>query len=353
MKARSGAARSRDGSAAGKKAPRHTKATTTSVANQEETSIASYGYVDKHGVCSSMDGKYSFHRGIVQHYQNGINYLCHNHSPSGRSYVSEKGHLPFKDMCGLCGCDDRADVLFVCASANALLERWMMGENIITISWLWNHPKSEGCWKDALWRYDEIVLRLSLEQRAIEQKIAALDYKKIKNVCSTVRKFYKFLYTDYFPWIFMHPHRIASTRKELRKYDSENFLAELNDIRKELFSPLFDVNDISKGLRAAMKIRGLGPTGASGLLAVLFPDYYATVSRGVVFSFQQIKFRNAERVQEINPKQIRPKDAVVLIELMKEKSVQLNKANSTDFWTPRKIDMVLDAHSHFADKEKM
>ena len=41
------------------------------------------------------------------------------------------------------------------------------------------------------------------------------------------------------------------------------------------------------------------------------------------------------------PESLKIKDGIMLIEIMKEKAKELNKRFHTDFWTPRKIDMVL------------
>jgi len=46
-------------------------------------------------------------------------------------------------------------------------------------------------------------------------------------------------------------------------------------------------------------------------------------------------------VSSMNPHQLKIKDAVILVEIMKNKAKELNIKFTTSFWTPRKIDMIL------------
>jgi hypothetical protein len=46
-------------------------------------------------------------------------------------------------------------------------------------------------------------------------------------------------------------------------------------------------------------------------------------------------------LDNMNPEGLKIKDGIILVEIMKEKANELNKKFDTDFWTPRKIDMVL------------
>lgn len=43
----------------------------------------------------------------------------------------------------------------------------------------------------------------------------------------------------------------------------------------------------------------------------------------------------------MNPNNITLKNGIVLINIMKDKAKENNKIFGTDFWTPRKVDMVL------------
>ena len=46
----------------------------------------------------------------------------------------------------------------------------------------------------------------------------------------------------------------------------------------------------------------------------------------------------------MNPEGLKIKDGIILVNIMKEKAAELNAKFNTDFWTPRKIDMILWAY---------
>ena len=84
-------------------------------------------------------------------------------------------------------------------------------------------------------------------------------------------------------------------------------------------------------MSSATEIRGLGPAGASGLLSILFPESFGTVDQFVVKALREVEgFPYANELEKMNPES-----------LSMDNSVLLNQRFDTDFWTPRKIDMVL------------
>ncbi|MBQ2840830.1 MAG: hypothetical protein IJE70_05740 [Oscillospiraceae bacterium] len=203
-----------------------------------------------------------------------------------------------------------------------------------SINYLWNNG-SESDWRKALEHYYAI---LSSGELILDSYIANVDAYQIKNL--SVRDFYDFLYDKYFVWKFTAKNRLATTRISLRKYIDENKLEELSKIQAELFSA--DHNDISKCLQIASQIKGLGIAGASGLLAILFPAHFGTVDKFLVKSLLKIdgvKYR--AELARINLDAIKNKEGTLLIKILKEKADELNNKFHTDFWTPRKIDMVL------------
>lgn len=154
------------------------------------------------------------------------------------------------------------------------------------------------------------------------------------------REWYDFLKDEYFPWKYTAANRLASTRKYLRIYEETNSLGQLFSIKEELFS--FDLTNIQQGLKGARKIKGLGYAGASGLLAVLFPKWFGTVDQFVVKALWEIEsLSEREKLLEMRPEDLKRKDAVLLIDIMRRKAAQLNAMFGTDEWTPRKIDMIL------------
>lgn len=199
---------------------------------------------------------------------------------------------------------------------------------------LWNSNNAEE-WRVALENYWSGVKQPNKE---LEKWMAELDAVSIARM--NVDEFYDFLYSKYFAWKYTAPNRLATTRKSLQQYLDDGNLSELQDIKDKLFS--FDRKDIRKGLSIAYSIRGLGSAGASGLLAVLFPEDFGTVDQFVVKNLQKIEdLPEREVIARISPEGITLSQAEVLISILKRKATLLNEVNRTDFWTPRKVDMVL------------
>jgi hypothetical protein len=103
-----------------------------------------------------------------------------------------------------------------------------------------------------------------------------------------------------------------------------------------------DFSNPKRALERAGYIKGLGPAGASGLLAVLFPRQFGTVDRFVVHSLLEVKgLHQRHRLLRMAPKNLTEDDAGALIGILREKASQLNTMFQTTEWTPRKIDMIL------------
>jgi hypothetical protein len=88
-------------------------------------------------------------------------------------------------------------------------------------------------------------------------------------------EWYHFLEDEYFRWKYTAPNRYATTTRLLRLYVETDALGELDLIRQRLLT--LDPEDIGAGLDAARAIRGLGTSGASGLLALMYPRSFGTV----------------------------------------------------------------------------
>lgn len=126
----------------------------------------------------------------------------------------------------------------------------------------------------------------------------------------------------------------------MEKYLLDNNIEYLSAIQTHLFS--LNYEDIKECLTVAGRIRGLGTAGSNGLLAILFPAYFSTVDQFVVYSLLKVE-RLAERdiVFRMNPRALTMNNGVTLIPIMRNKANELNNRFHTDFWTPRRIDMVL------------
>ncbi|MGN0572479.1 MAG: hypothetical protein ACI4IX_00930 [Acutalibacteraceae bacterium] len=203
-----------------------------------------------------------------------------------------------------------------------------------SLKFLWENGSKED-WERALNHYYEI---LKEEQIAIEKYIENLNADEIKAL--SVTDFYDFLYDKYFVWKYTQKNRLATTRKALKKYADEDNLSLLAEIQNQIFT--MNHNDIEQCLDLATKIHGLGVAGASGLLAVLFPQKFGTIDQFVAKRLKELYIsKYCNELNKMNPNSLKKSDGVILIEIMREKADELNHKFNTDFWTPRKIDMIL------------
>ncbi len=206
---------------------------------------------------------------------------------------------------------------------------------------LWE-SHNEKAWCDALGRYWENPTVVN--NREIELLMGKVDIEFVTNLGP--REWYDFL-DKYFRWKFKGNY-LDDRLKDLAK----NSLEELVSVKRSLIAVAvdeFELADIRRCLKLVKspQIKCLGYPGASGLLAVLFKGWYGTVDRMVVDSLCEVEsLPETERVREIDTwlkskKDWEVRDAVLLIDIMRRKAVQLNGWFDTEKWTPRKIDMVL------------
>ena len=206
------------------------------------------------------------------------------------------------------------------------------------INEIWN-SKEISVWKDALAKATKETER----DNSIETKMSKLNVGYIQHL--PVEDFYSFLYDDYFVWKYTAKNLLAYTRRYLKKH--ENDMDELREIQEELFD--FDLSETDKGLGIAHKIEGLGISGASGLLALLFPSYFGTVDDMVIRALLTCdEYRDDTAIKAINPQNININGAVYLIEQFKKKAHELNVLSNEYCWRPRDIDVIL---WHFRDQD--
>jgi hypothetical protein len=190
-------------------------------------------------------------------------------------------------------------------------------------------------WHLALERYWDYVRP---ENLVLEEELENLDPMEIINM--NMDDWYDFLLNRYFRWRFTAPNRYATTTRHLRIYAETDTLDELYRIKEQLF--LFNRENIEEGLRIARRIRGLGIAGGSGLLAILFPQYFGSVGQFVIKALREIPALNQlHNLDQMNPRGLTIANGVILIEIMRNKAGENNHLFETDFWTPRKIDKVL------------
>lgn len=202
------------------------------------------------------------------------------------------------------------------------------------LSTLW-YSSNQSLWDAALDNYWNYVKPSNYN---LEQKMEDLDWRFVSQL--DVEGFFSFLYEEYFVWKYTAPNRLATTRIQLSKYKTDNRMYELKVIKDQLFS--FDLNEIEIGLQIARHINGLGVSGASGLLSLLFPVNFGTVDQFAVKAMRSIEnLPELNQLFHMNPESLTISNGVLLINIMKKKAAEINCFNNTDYWTPRKIDKVL------------
>jgi hypothetical protein len=113
-----------------------------------------------------------------------------------------------------------------------------------------------------------------------------------------------------------------------------------DQIRRRLLS--LDPDDIRLGLKAGCDIRGLGTAGASGLLALMYPQKFGTVDQFAVKALRQVEdLPEAKSLARMNPENLTISDGVLLIEILRRKAADNNRIFKSETWTPRKLDKVL------------
>jgi len=204
----------------------------------------------------------------------------------------------------------------------------------MTISNLW-HSKEKLEWKNAFDGYWEFVIP---QNKALEKELEELDLGKIAEL--DPKAWFCFLHDKYFKWKYTAPNRYATTTRILEKYNNSNGLDFLFDLKNELLN--LQTSNILRGLSIAKEIPGLGIAGASGLLSLMYPQYFATVDQFVVKALCQVPdLPEIEELRKMNPENLTLQNGLTLINIMRRKAKENNETFSGDFWTPRKIDMVL------------
>lgn len=202
------------------------------------------------------------------------------------------------------------------------------------IAELWRSQDAR-MWGEALARYWDFVLPANLD---LERRMESLDIEHIRRLDADA--WYDFLLNEYFRWKYTARNRYASTTKHLRQYADAGALAALAGIKDRLFA--FDLSDIGAGLSIASDIKGLGPTGASGLLAVMFPAAFGTADQFVVKALRSVlDVPESSLVAKMKPDQLTLPGAAVLIAIMRRKAAENNHVFRTSTWTPRMVDKVL------------
>lgn len=223
-----------------------------------------------------------------------------------------------------------------------LSELWEKGIGLFNANKLWNCD-NEDEWKNALMYYWALIKEENIKVERRMHKIKRFEVQDF-----SYQQFYDFLCNEYYEWKYTAGNRLARNKKLLQENHCDSIGYDiLMSVKRKIFELNHNniemcLNNICKKSRTS-GIYGLGVAGASGLLAILFPERFGTVDQFIVSSLQSIKVLSEEaKLHSIkNPESLTVKEATMLIKLMRNKAKELNEKFDTDFWTPRKIDMIL------------
>jgi hypothetical protein len=210
-----------------------------------------------------------------------------------------------------------------------------------SIAELWR-SRDPRLWDEALTHYWDFVRPANLD---LERRMESLDVERIRQLDAL--GWYDFLLNEYFRWKYTAPNRYATTTKLLRQYAESGALAALARVKDRLFA--FDLNNIGAGLAIACEIKGLGPAGGSGLLAVMFPAAFGTADQFAVKALRSVEdLPESAALAKMKPEQLTLADAAALIAIMRRKAAENNQAFRTSRWTPRMVDKVLWTYGRYS-----
>ena len=198
------------------------------------------------------------------------------------------------------------------------------------------HAANQREWNTLLKKYWSLV---PVDNIQVEYRMSRLTRQDLETMDEG--QWYHFLHDEFFVWKYTAKNRLASTRLHLRKYQDEQDLGRLDEIRQNIVQ--LDPREIRIALKTAYGIRGLGIAGASGLLSLVYPSHFATVDQFVVKALIEVTEQKA-RVRRMNPENLTLEHGVVLTELLRAKATEMNETFGSTFWTPRAVEMALWAY---------
>ena len=125
-----------------------------------------------------------------------------------------------------------------------------------------------------------------------------------------------FLRDTYFRWKNTAANRLATTREHLARHIEHDCVAGLDRIRRAILEP--PELRVGERIGIAMQIGGLGPAGASGLLALLYPGEFGTVDQFVVKALCSVEDLPEREVPlAMNPESLSLSDAILLVLILR------------------------------------
>ena len=208
------------------------------------------------------------------------------------------------------------------------------GDHTSEIEQLW-HSSDASKWQRALDRYWKYVKPTHI---GIEREMEDLRPDDVRQLDAD--QWYDWLLNKYFFWKYTARNRYATTTGNLKHQSTDAGRHHLLTIRDRVLE--CENASIRDALCAATQFKGLGPAGASGLLALLFPAKFGTVDQFAVRALLRVRcLPEYDQLERMKPVSLTIAHGVVLVEIMRRKAVALNKLFNTSGWTPRKVDKIL------------
>lgn len=202
------------------------------------------------------------------------------------------------------------------------------------ISELW-YSRNVADWEGALNRYWDFVPPANIR---VERAMECLDRERVRDM--TPDMWFDFLLNHYFRWKYTAANRYKTTTTALlKKAFTTEGRAALHRLKARILA--IDPDQIRASIATADEVPGLGVAGASGLLALLFPNAFATVDQFVVKALCEVEdLPEAKSIAKMNPKSLTATNGEILIKIMRRKAVELTEVFGV-LWRPRDIDKVL------------
>jgi hypothetical protein len=192
-------------------------------------------------------------------------------------------------------------------------------------------------------KVENVELERNLERDGLRDKIAAMGPEEFLN----------WLRDRYFPWKFTGPELSAQLRSLSGHWaGGSTGIAAIERVRGILVNPSGRTKP--EMIKIVDEIKGLSVIGASGLLALTYPEVYGTVDVKVVKSFHALgMFTDVPlKLVRSKDKKGRPRStekatisapmAARMMDVMDIKGKELNRAfGNINKWKPRSIDRVL------------
>jgi hypothetical protein len=203
----------------------------------------------------------------------------------------------------------------------------------MSIAALWRSTDVRA-WDTALAQYRGLMEASNKEQ---DRRLGALDLERLRHMDG--RAWHDFLQGEYLDRINAATGLYGRTINSLRGFVGRPAIEALDQYRKRLLT--LDPTDITAALKAGGAIPGLGVTGASGLLSLMYPGEFGTIDQFLVKALRDVeRLPEAAAVARMKSRRLMIRDGAVLIGILRRKAAELSRAFGVP-WTPSMVSDVL------------